>query len=68
MKQNNPSNAKPKSPKREPSLASLRFLPPKITRAMDRIIGIQIDENVIVSANIILQLIVVLQVPLLVLV
>lgn len=63
MKQKTPSNAKPKSPKREPSLASLRFLPPKITRAMDRIIGIQMDENEIVSARIILQLIVVLQVP-----
>jgi hypothetical protein len=53
MKQKIPSNAKPKSPKREPSLASFRFLPPKIARAMDRIIGIQIDEKEIVSAKII---------------
>jgi len=53
MKQKIPSNAKPKSPKREPSLASFRFLPPKMARAMDRMIGIQMDENVIVSATII---------------
>ena len=58
MKQKIPSSAKPKSPKREPSLASFRFLPPKIARAMDRMIGIQMDEKVIVSARIILILIV----------
>ena len=58
MKQKTPSSAKPKSPKREPSLASFRFLPPKMARAIDRIIGIQMDENVIVSARIILILIV----------
>lgn len=54
MRQKIPSSAKPKSPKREPSLASFRFLPPKMARAMDRIIGIQMDENEIVSAKIIL--------------
>jgi hypothetical protein len=53
MRQKIPSSAKPKSPKREPSLASFKFLPPKMVRAMDRIIGIQMDENEIVSARII---------------
>jgi len=68
MKQKIPSSAKPKSPKREPSLASFRFIRPKITQAIERMIGIQIAENEIVRAKIILQQIVLLQVPLLVLV
>ena len=54
MKQKNPSNAVPRSPSQVLPAESLRFITPKIKQAMDRIIGIQIDENEIVSAKIIL--------------
>ena len=53
MKQNNPNNAKYRSPN-QPVLESLKLFKPKIIQAIDRTIGIQIDENEIVSARIIL--------------
>jgi len=52
MRQNNPSSAKPRSPS-QVLPASFRFINPKIIQAMDRTIGIQMDENEIVSAKII---------------
>lgn len=61
MRQNNPSSAVPKSPS-QVLPESFRFIKPKIIQAMDRTIGIQMDENEIVSARVILLLIVVLQI------
>ncbi len=67
MRQNNPSSTKPRSPS-QVLPESFRFIRPKITQAIERMIGIQIAENEIVNAKIILQQIVLLEVPLLVLV
>jgi hypothetical protein len=53
MKQKNPSSAILKSSSQVLPAELLRFITPKIKQAMDRIIGIQIDENEIVSAKII---------------
>jgi hypothetical protein len=61
MKQKIPSSAVPKSPSQVlPESLRIKIIEPKIKQAIDRIIGIQIDENEIVSAKIILQLFVVL--------
>lgn len=54
MKQKIPSSAVPKSPSQVlPESLRIKIIEPKIAQAIDRIIGIQMDENEIVSAKII---------------